>query len=202
MNEVSIYEPQNLEQAEKLASRIAVSEFCPKAYKNKPADILCCMMMGHDLGLSSMQSLQAIAVVNGNPSVYGKGAMALIMRHPEFAGIEETFERDSDNMPVATCTIKRLKPNGTLTSKTGTFGWDDAVRAGVAGRGTYQTFPKDMLMWRAKSRAFELFADCLFGLVVEPIQEPIQDPTPEPVDVTPKTKTEEIEILLGGKNGK
>lgn len=157
---LSVYAPTNLVEAKEMAKMISQSSFVPNIYRNKPVDVLLAMQMGESVGLNPLQSLQSIAVVNNLPTLYGAGAMAIITGHPEFAGIEEKIEDKT-----ATCTIYRLKGSNKI-NLTGSFSWEDAERAGLTTRQVYKKSPKDMLMWRARHRAFKLFADALMGLSI------------------------------------
>ena len=72
------FEPQNLDQAMKLAETVSKSGLVPSALRGKPADILIAVQLGMELGLSPVQALQNIMVVNGRPSMWGDLVMALV----------------------------------------------------------------------------------------------------------------------------
>jgi len=48
-----------------MAKMIATTQLIPKAYHNKPADVLVAFEFGRTLGLGYLQAVQNIAVVNG-----------------------------------------------------------------------------------------------------------------------------------------
>ena len=69
-------------QALALAELLSEGSFVPQQYKGKPGDVLAAMMLGHDVGLGPLAALQSIAVVNGNPTIWGDGLWALVLAHP------------------------------------------------------------------------------------------------------------------------
>jgi len=151
--------PANLNEAMNLATMISKSCLAPKDFKDKPDDTLVAMMLGNELGLNPLQSIQNIAVVNGRPSVWGDALLALVQNHPAFGYIEETFD---DATMTAKCVVGRKggKPH------TSTFSKADAETAGLWGRNTWKQYPKRMLAMRARGFALRnQFADALLGLV-------------------------------------
>jgi hypothetical protein len=145
--------------AMQLATMIANSQLAPKNFQGKPEDTLVAMMMGNELGLNPMQSIQNIAVVNGRPCVWGDAMLALVQNHPSFGGIEESFD---DATMTAKCTVWRK--NGT--KHTQVFSQADATTAGLWGRNTWKQYPKRMLAMRARGFALRnQFADALLGLI-------------------------------------
>ncbi len=149
--------PRNLAEAMEFAKIIASSDMVPKAYVGKPGNVLVAVQTGAELGLKPMQSLQGIAVVNGNPSVWGDAMRALVISHPEF---EDLHEDKQDT--YCTVTLKRRGRSAVVT----TFTMEDAKKAGLAGKqGPWQTAPKRMLQMRAFAfAARDLFADALKGI--------------------------------------
>ena len=98
----------------RFAQYVASSGLAPKGM-DKPDQILVAMQAGNEIGLSYMQSLQSIAVVNGRPCVWGDAIPALIlasgqcedMTPPIYTG--KAFEDDY------TCTV-RIKRRGMSTA--------------------------------------------------------------------------------------
>lgn len=170
-------QPSTLDEAMHLAEMLAGSQMVPKHYQNKPQDTLVAMMMGSELGLNPIQSLQNIAVINGKPAIYGDALLALVQNNPKFGGHEETFD---DSTMTATCTVWR---KGDTAKHTVTFSKADAEKAGLWSKsGPWAQYPKRMLMWRARGYALrDKFADALGGLVTV---EEARD-MPEERDITP-----------------
>lgn len=167
-------EPRNLAEAMEFSKIIASSDMVPKHYINKPGNVLVAVQMGGELGLKPMQALQGIAVINGNPGVWGDAMRALVISHPEF---EDLHEDKTD----AKCTVT-LKRRG-MSAVVVTYTLDDAKKAGLLGKqGPWQTATKRMLQMRAFAfAARDLFADALKG--IKSVEE-LQDYTPEK-DITP-----------------
>lgn len=155
--------PKTADEAMAIASKIAKSGLIPRQYQNRPEDVFACMLWSHTLGMPIMQGLQSIAVINGRPSLFGDGLLALVMASGKLEDFKETIEVGANGSEVATCTVKR---KGLATPVTWSFSMDDAKKAGLFGKeGPWTKFPKRMLQMRA--RAFALrsaFPDVLSGL--------------------------------------
>jgi hypothetical protein len=66
----------SFDDAFRFAGMVAKSDFAPKDFRGKPEACLLAIQHGAELGLTPMQSLQSIAVINGKPSIYGDAAKA------------------------------------------------------------------------------------------------------------------------------
>lgn len=167
--------PNTFGEAREMAEMIANSEFAPKDYKGKPESVLIAIQMGADVGLSPMQALQNIAVINGRPSIWGDAALALVMP------VLQRFKEWSEGTPgqddyVAHCLAHRVGwPDETVRK----FSVWDARKANLWGKaGPWTTYPGRMLQMRARSWALrDVGADRLMGFILaeeamdmEPIQ--------------------------------
>lgn len=154
-------QPHSMSEAMKMADMLSSSQMVPKQYQRHPQDTLVAMMMGSELGLNPIQSLQNIAVINGKPSIYGDALLALVQNHPAFGGHEESFD---ESTMTATCTVWR---KGDAQKHTVTFSKRDAELAKLWDKqGPWTQYPKRMLMWRARGYALrDKFADALGGLI-------------------------------------
>ena len=128
----------------------------------------CAMLMGRDLRIAPMQAMQNIAVVNGRPSIYGDLGMALIHQSGLCTSMNETWERpdeNDDDSLTAVCTVRR---KGMADAFIGRFSVKQAKAAGLwDGKpdSAWAKYPRDMLMWKARWRAYRpAFADLLKGL--------------------------------------
>lgn len=177
-------QPNSMGEAMQMAEMLSSSQMVPKNYQNRPQDTLVAMMMGSELGLNPIQALQNIAVINGKPAIYGDALLALVQSHPRFGGHEESFD---DATMTATCTVWR---KGDPTKHTVKFSQEDAQKAGLWGKsGPWQSYPKRMLMWRARGYALrDKFADALGGLITV---EEARDIPPEQ-DITPPRAEPEV----------
>lgn len=149
--------PTTITEAMGLAKLIADSSMVPAQYKGKPGDVIVAMQMGAEVGLSAMQSIQNIAVINGRPSLWGDAMLALCQSHPDFEDIQETVTDHG-----ATCVIKRRGRSPVSRA----FTVADAKSAGLIGKqGPWSSYPKRMLQMRARAFALrDAFADALRGL--------------------------------------
>jgi hypothetical protein len=137
--------PSSFGEAMEIAKLISESDFAPRDYRGKPANVLIAIQQGLDVGLKPMQALQSIAVVNGKPSVYGDAALALALSSGQIESLKET-----DDGTTATCSIKRRG----LEPVTRTFSMDDAKTAGLLGKaGPWTNYPKRMRQMRARGFA-------------------------------------------------
>jgi hypothetical protein len=172
-------------EAMSFAGMVAKSDFAPKDFKGKPESCLLAIQHGSEVGLSPMQSLQSIAVINGRPTIWGDAALALVQSSPACEYIKEYIEGDGDQA-VAVCEVKR---RGYPAATVSTFSMFDAKRAGLAGKsGPWTQYPMRMLALRARGFALRnAFADALRGLVTAeeaqdyPQSEPAKQPAREPV---------------------
>lgn len=158
----STFAPTNLAEAMKFAEMVATSGMAPKGYEGKPAAIIVAIQMGMEVGLQPMQSLQNIAVINGRPSIWGDGALALVKTHPEFEWIKEDDLETITKNAKAVCVIKRRgEPEVKMT-----FSMEDAKKAGLAGKDTWAKYPSRMLQMRARGFAIrDAFPDALKGII-------------------------------------
>ena len=160
--------PGSLGDAMEIGKMIADSDFAPKDYRGKPANVVIAIQMGADIGLKPLQALQGIAVVNGKPSLYGDAALALALSSGQIESLKET-----DDGTAAKCIIKRKG----LEPVERTFSMDDAKTAGLLGKaGPWTNYPKRMRQMRARGFALrDAVPDLLMGLgLVEEAQDYVQ----------------------------
>jgi hypothetical protein len=166
--------PQDFDQALRISQAIAASGMAPKGM-TRPEQVLVAIMYGAELDLPPMQALQSIAVINGRPSVWGDGLLAIILRRG--VDVEEWHEGDGE---ARTAFCKATRPD-TGKSLTQTFSVADAKKAGLWGKeGPWRTYPDRMLKMRARSWCLrDLCADMLRGVQVrEEVEDTVQDVTP------------------------
>ena len=156
--------PSSLGEAREMAEMIAGSDFAPKDYKNKPANVIIAVQMGADLGLKPMQALQNIAVINGRPSIYGDGALALVQAAGVLEDFREFYEGEGDDL-TAVCEAKR---KGMSTVTRNSFSVKEAKAAGLWTKsGPWSTYPKRMLRFRARGFTLrDVASDILLGLIL------------------------------------
>jgi hypothetical protein len=174
---------QSFDDAFRFAKMVSQSEFAPKDFKGKAESCLLAIQHGSEVGLSPMQSLQSIAVINGRPTIWGDAALALVQACPVCEYVREYMEGEGDSL-TAVCEAKR---HGYPSPSVSRFSVADAKKASLWGKtGPWTQYPSRMLQLRARGFALRnAFADALRGLVTA---EEAQDyPTqPEPVVLRPK----------------
>jgi hypothetical protein len=185
---------QSFDDAFRFAKMVAASEFAPKDFKSKPESCMLAIQHGSEVGLSPMQSLQSIAVINGRPTIWGDAALALVQSSPVCEYVKEYTEGQGDNL-TAVCEAKRRGYPAPTVSR---FSMADAKRAGLAGKaGPWSQYPERMLALRARGFALRnAFADALRGLITaeeaQDYPQSIVAETPrQPVVVRPKFDNDE-----------
>lgn len=148
----------SLADAEKMAAKFAESSLIPNNLKGKAADIMVMLVTGHELGLSPMQSLRAMHVINGRPVLSAELIVGLIKRSSAcqfFRLVESTDE-------IATYETQRTdEPQATRL----TWTIDQAKKAGLNGD-NWRKHPAAMLRARcsaALGRA--VYPDVMLGVM-------------------------------------
>ena len=171
------YEPTDLDQAFRMAQILVSSGLTPRGV-DTPQKAFLIMAQGRELGLSTMQSLGNIYVVEGKVSLSSDLMAAMVLKSSvcEYLRVVEmTAER-------ATYAAKRKGGNEFRFS----FSWEDATKAGLTGRATYKANPADMLRHRALSKCVRaVFPDVVAGLYS-------RDEAEDIVDVTPRATVAEV----------
>jgi transcription termination factor NusB len=156
--------PSTITEAMNLATMISKSSFAPKGMANKPGDVLLAWQLGAEIGLSLMQALQNIAVINGKPTIYGDAALAVVQSHPHYVNHREWYEGSvKDGSRIAYCAVTR---RGSPEHIVG-FSMDDAKKASLWGKsGPWSQYSDRMLQMRARGFAIrDKFSDALKGII-------------------------------------
>lgn len=156
--------PHSMDEAYRLAKAVCMAGMAPRGM-DTPEKAMIAIMRGMEVGLTPFQALDKIAVVNGRPTIWGDGAMALVRGSGLCEWVMETIEGEGDKR-VAICESKR---RGDPKPIKRTFAVSDAKKAGLWGKqGPWTQYPDRMLGMRA--RAFCLrdgYADVLGGLYLK-----------------------------------
>jgi len=202
------FAPTSLAEAMEFSKLIANSNFVPMEYRGKPGDILVCLQMGAEIGLSPLSALQSISVINGKPSVWGDGAIALVQASGLLLDHEEDVEGEGDER-FGWC---RMVRKGRATPYLKRFSIADAKRAGLWGRNVWKGYPDVMLVARARSACMRAaFPDVLKGVITreEAADYPPEDeqakearptsdlPTPQRASAQEKVDRETGEVIEG-----
>ena len=155
--QVAALVPQTLDEAFRVSQAIAASGLAPRGLE-KPEQIMVAIMAGAELGFAPFQSLQSFAVVNGRPTLWGDGLVAVVRRNG--CTIREWHEGET-----AFCEVTRPDTGETIRRQ---FSQADAAKAGLAGKtGPWQQYPQRMRAMRARAWAVrDGCADMLRGFQI------------------------------------
>jgi hypothetical protein len=155
-------QPTDLEGLWRLSLIMSKSGFMPKGLTTTEA-VFVAVQMGLEVGLSPMQAVQNIAVINGRPTIWGDAQLALIQGSGQLEIFKEYFEGEWGKSNFkAVCQVRR-RGFDVVTSE---FSMEDARVAGLLSKeGPWKTYPKRMLQMRARGFALrDTFADVLKGI--------------------------------------
>lgn len=161
---------------------------------NRPEHIAARIIAGREVGLSPVQAVNWIMIVNGRAVIWGDAALALVRASGRLDSIVETIEGEGDAR-TALCTTRR---KGDAEGRTTAFGVADAKRAGLWDKpGPWQEYPDRQLMWRARSwNLRDQFGDVLngLGIVEEELDVPVRvvSATADPPAALPAPRDDEI----------
>jgi hypothetical protein len=149
--------PKTFDESIKYAEFLSKSNILPANLQGRPHDVFAMVQTGLEIGITPMQAVRFLAVVNGRVSIWGDMMLALVFNSGLMESFSETIEGD-----IAICEVKR-KGGFSHTSK---FSIQDATTAGLMKKaGVWQQYPKRMLQLRARGFALRnIFPDVLNGL--------------------------------------
>lgn len=154
---------------QQFAETIVKSGLAPASFNTKEK-VLMALIYGKELGISAMQSLQGLTVINGKIGIGGDLAKALCEADPSCVGIDDELVHDESNpdRTLARVTVTRKgRPECVRTFSVG-----DAKKANLWGKTgrdgqptPWITYPKRMLYYRALGFALrDAFPNVLKGL--------------------------------------
>lgn len=174
--------PTTLRERMAYARSLASSALIPKAFRSgrggedgtreTVANVLLAVELGNTLGLSPLQALCQVNVVEGKPGLGAEGQLAQVLKAGHDIYVDETASDRTKGVVVA-------QRAGQDRVHTFTYTLDDAVAAGLVrivegkpyarssnGKALpWETSTPDMLVWRAVTRCCKrLFPDVVGGL--------------------------------------
>lgn len=155
--------PRTVDDVARLA-KMAHASGLAKVSSPEAAGVI--ILTGAELGLSPMQSLRGIYVIDGKP-VLSADLMVAIVKRADVCEWWRTVESTADVCTIATQRVGEPAP----TEKT----WRraDAERAGVASKQPWRQYPAQMLRHRcAADLAREVYPDVMLGLYTPDEMEP------------------------------
>lgn len=162
-----------LEERFRVADAWFKSRMVPASYENA-VQVLGAMEFSIQLGIPPLIGLSKIAIINGQPSIWGEMPLALVRKSGHLKSIKEVlYDKDGKLIdlgnpfaaPVlAGCETHRVDGSSSCTF----FSIDDAKTAGLLGRNNpWKTYPRRMLQMRARSQSLkDLFPDVLMGVPI------------------------------------
>lgn len=194
--------PQSFEDVQRIAKMAVGADLGSFGWNDgideKVAKATAAIMHGMELGLSPMQALGGIAVINGKTTIYGDLLTAVLWANG--FKVKKWIDGEGDNR-IARARITR--PDGEVIEDKFSVAqakqarlWDtrETVKKKAKGGGEYMApndsawfrFPDDMLGWKAMGRCVRAGAsDVTRGLTLrEDMDNPIVDVTPTAVTVS------------------
>lgn len=170
----------DIESLQRLCVYLHASGMMPKQY-NTPEKIGTGIQFAIQLGFADkwLLALRQIAVINGNPSMFGDLPLSLVrssgllVRFEEFL-IDKNSKRIClqhgnlhEDFSGAVCIATRKEKDGTTFTDERVFTVEDAKKAGVWGQNVWKVYPKRMIQMRVRSMALkDLFGDVLNGIAI------------------------------------
>lgn len=147
--------PRTLDDVARMA-KMAHASGLVKVASPEAAGVI--LLTGAELGLSPMQALRGIYVVDGKPTLSADLMVAIVKR----ADVCQWW-RTAESTPE-TCTIETQRRGDPAPSRR-TWTIADAQRAGLTGRQPWRQYPATMLRHRcAADLAREVYPDVVLGL--------------------------------------
>ena len=161
--------PATWQEVTAIAGAICRARMAPKSYCDRNGDpfpdkVAIAIMHGMEVGMTPMASLQSLAVINGMPSLYGDGLVAVVRASGHLEDLQEGLDLDKDGKPLlAWCKVKR---KGEASWKDRTLSYPECQRAGWTSKdGPWKLTPGRMMTIRVRGWLLrDMFADVLRGL--------------------------------------
>ena len=173
--DVAAFEPASIDEAISVAKLLVSSRLLPRSITT-PEAAFAVIVTGRELGLSAMQSLRAVHIVEGKPTLSADLMVALVKRSEACL----FFRLVESSATVALYeTHRRGEPSPTRLA----FTLEEAKAAGVTGKDNWRKYPAAMLRARAAAAlARAVYPDLVLG-VYDPdeLNAPTIDVTPAPV---------------------
>lgn len=148
--------------AEKMqwAKAMATATMLPKQYQRNPGNLLYALEYADALGVSRINALTSIHVIDGKPSASADLIAGMVRR----AGHKLRVQGDDTYAEVHL--IRADDPDFTYVAR---WDLDKARAAGLLGKGVWKSYPAAMLRARAITEVARMGAsDALFGCVYTP----------------------------------
>lgn len=163
--------PVDFDGAYRIANVVHTAGMAPKSL-NTLEKVMVAILHGLEVGLTPMNALQSIAVINGRPTIWGDGAVGLIRASGLLDYMKEYYVDEDKPTMKAVCEVKRKGEREPVVTD---FSMADAKKAGLLTKeGPWQTYPKRMLKMRARWALRDTFSDVLKGLRLREEEEDLE----------------------------
>lgn len=154
--------PRSIEEAFRMAEMLKIANMAPDSLKT-PEAVCVAILHGLEVGMTPLAAVQSIAVINGKPSLWGDGFLAVIQASGLLEWKREYEEKVDGEGLTAFCVMKRKGDPEPATCK---FSEKDTDAAGLKGKaGPWRSYPARMRKMRARAFAGrDLFSDVLKGM--------------------------------------
>lgn len=151
------FEPCDIESAKEISKILCASRLLPRSVQS-PEAAFAIIVCGRELGLTAMQSLRGIHIVEGKPILASDTMLALALQSEKC----EYFQVVVSNGAIATYETKRRgAPQKTALS----FTIEQAQAAGVTSKDNWKKYPDAMLRARCiAALARMVYPDVFMGI--------------------------------------
>lgn len=155
--DVAAFEPGSIDEALSVSKLLVSSRLLPRSITT-PEAAFAVIVTGRELGLSAMQSLRAIHIVEGKPTLSADLMVAMVKKSDACL----FFRLVESSATVALYeTHRRGEPSPTRLS----FTLEEAKAAGVTGKDNWRKYPAAMLRARAAAAlARAVYPDLVLGV--------------------------------------
>ena len=164
MNELQLFEKDMIEKMNKAANMLSKAGVIPHHLRGKVPDIFAILLMGSEVGLPPMQSLNQISVIKGKPTMDAQLLIALAKdRCDDFKVTKQKYLGYGPK--EAAFEVHARRGEEVFETK---WDMDRAHRMGLAAKDNYLKQPETMLKWRALSEAVRtLCPDAISGFAAK-----------------------------------
>lgn len=152
------FEPRDIDEGYNMAKLLVSSGLMPRGVQ-RPEAAFAIIAAGRELGLTAMQSLRSIHIIEGKPTLSADLVAALCKSRPDVCKYFRLVE--STDKVARYETLRVGEPSVTAMS----FTWEDAQRAGVTGKDNWKKYPAAMLRARCiTALARAVYPDLAMGV--------------------------------------
>lgn len=196
--------------AYRIALVLAPTPFIPTSYRKRGDQWLekdavaqtaaAAMLSGDEVGLSPMQSLASIDVIEGKPALNALAQRALVQAHGHDVWIHERIADGRGDRSRVSVTVRGRRAGSDHIAES-TWSLDRARQAGLLSKRNWQNHPEAMCFARASSDVCrQIAADVLLGLAysTEELQDEedlaLSSPGSHSVGIRPRGEGEEAQV--------